>query len=145
METNEMKNAGSPANQTIETMFDGMDGLLNSKTVVGEEIRVGDMTVVPLIEITAGMASGAFGDNANKNGAGAMAAKMTPIALFIIQDGKTRLVNIKNQDAVGKLIDTATDAIPQIFDKLSFRRVKSDDVKKAKTAFFRLGSKSEEE
>lgn len=129
---------------TIEAMFKGMDGLLNTKTVIGEELRVGDMTILPLIEVTAGMASGVFGENAAKNGAGAMAAKMTPVALFIVQDGKTRLVNIKNQDAVTKIIDTASDAIPQLFDKLPFRRIKGDDARKAKKAVEEMGTLTEE-
>ena len=30
---------------------------------------------------------------------------MTPSAVIVIQDGKTKLVNIKNQDTVTKLLD----------------------------------------
>ena len=144
MENFEIKQDKEDLGITIEAMFKGMDGLLNTKTVVGQEIRIGDMTVLPLIEVTAGMASGVFGESAAKNGAGAMAAKMTPVALFIIQDGKTRLVNIRNQDAVTKIIDTASDAIPQLFDKLPFRRVKGEDAKKAKKAVEELGAFTEE-
>ena len=119
---------------TIEAMFKGMDGLLNAKTVVGEELHVGNMTILPIIEVTAGMATGTFGKNADENGAGAMAAKMTPVALFIIQDGRTHLVNIRNQDAVTKAVDTVSDLIPQIVEKFSFRKGKSEDVKKAREA-----------
>ena len=144
MENFEVKKDKENLGITIEAMFKGMDGLLNTKTVVGQEIHVGDMTVLPLIEVTAGMASGVFGESAANNGAGAMAAKMTPVALFIIQDGKTRLVNIRNQDAVTKIIDTASDAIPQLFDKLPFRRVKGEDARKAKKAVEELGTYTEE-
>ena len=119
---------------TIEAMFKGMDGLLNAKTVVGEELHVGNMTILPIIEVTAGMATGTFGKSAAENGAGAMAAKMTPVALFIIQDGRTHLVNIRNQDAVTKAVDTVSDLIPQIVEKFSFRKGKSEDVKKAREA-----------
>ena len=38
---------------------------------------------------------------------------MTPSSVLVIQDGKTKLVNIKNQDAVTKILDM----IPDVMDK----------------------------
>ena len=40
-----------------------------------------------------------------------MSAKMSPSAVLIIQNGVTKLINIKNQDAVTKVIDMAPDLI----------------------------------
>ena len=39
---------------------------------------------------------------------------MTPSAVLVIQNGTTRLVNIKNQDAVTKILDMIPDAIDRI-------------------------------
>ena len=36
---------------------------------------------------------------------------MTPSAVIVIQDGKTRLVNIKNQDTITKILDMVPDVI----------------------------------
>ncbi|MDO4265758.1 MAG: GerW family sporulation protein [Eubacteriales bacterium] len=97
---------------TIEALFQGMQGLVQSKTVVGEPIRVDGATIVPLIEVTAGLASGALDrKKAKTNGAGAMSAKLSPVALLIIQNGMTKLVSVKNQDVFTKLLDMIPDAV----------------------------------
>ena len=44
-----------------------------------------------------------------------MSGKMTPSAVLLIRNGQTRLVNIKNQDSVTKLIDM----IPDIVDRFT--------------------------
>ena len=38
--------------------------MLQSKTVVGEPVQLGDVTIVPLVEVSAGLASGALKNNA---------------------------------------------------------------------------------
>lgn len=111
---------------TIEALFRGMEGLVQSKTVVGEPIHVDDVTIVPLIEVAAGLASGALGKSAKQNGAGAMSAKISPVALLILQDGKTRLINVKNQDVFTRLMDLIPDAV----DKLTGAR-KPDEAAEA--------------
>ena len=41
---------------TIETLFKGMDQFVTTKTVVGEPVQVGETIIVPLIDVTCGMA-----------------------------------------------------------------------------------------
>ena len=99
---------------TIETLFKGMEGLVQSKTVVGEPIHVDGITLVPLIEVSAGLASGALGKSAKQNGAGAMSAKISPVALLVVQDGHTRLVSVKNPDVFSRLLDLIPEAVDKI-------------------------------
>lgn len=99
---------------TIQALFKGMEALVQSKTVVGEPFEAGGALIVPLVEITAGLASGALTNPQKNNGAGAMSAKMSPVALLIIQDGKTRLVNVKNQDVFTRLLDLIPEAIDKV-------------------------------
>lgn len=40
-----------------------------------------------------------------------MSAKMSPSAILIIQNGSTRLVNIKNQNTVNKVLDMVPDLV----------------------------------
>ena len=44
-------------------------------------------------------------------GAGGMNAKMSPSAILIIQNGVTKLVNIKQQDAMTKILDMVPDFV----------------------------------
>ena len=77
-------------------------------------MEFGDTVIVPLVEVSAGLASGALKNNAKNNGAGAMSAKMSPVAMLVIQDGRTRLVNVKNQDVYTRLLDLIPEAIDKI-------------------------------
>jgi uncharacterized spore protein YtfJ len=102
-------------NQTMGTLFSGMDTFLSTKTVVGEPTKVGDTILLPLVDVTFGVGAGAYaenGDKKNKAGGG-MGGKMTPSAILVIQNGHTRLVNVKNQETLTKLMDM----IPDILDR----------------------------
>ena len=96
---------------TVETLFRGMDGIVSSKTVVGDAIHIGDTIILPLVDVSFGMGAGAFnGDNKEKGGGG-IGGKMTPCAVLVIQNGKTKLVNIKNQDGITKILDMVPDFV----------------------------------
>ena len=97
----------------LEILMDKMENFVSSKTVVGEPVKVGDVTLIPLVDVSVGI--GAGGAN-NGGGGGGLGAKITPSAVIAIANGNVQLVNIKNQDAVSKLIDMA----PGIASKLNF-------------------------
>ena len=80
---------------TIGALFQGMDEFVTTKTVVGEPVTVGDAIILPLVDVTCGMAAGAFGQSAKEKNAGGMSAKMTPSAVLVIQNGMTKVVNIR--------------------------------------------------
>lgn len=98
-------------NTSLESLFKGMDGLVSTKTVVGEAIKADDAIIIPLIDISCGMASGEFSENTKNKTAGGMSAKMSPSAVLIIQNGITKVVNIKSQDSVSKFLDFIPDVI----------------------------------
>ena len=100
-----------------EAIFNGMNTFLTTKTVVGEPITVGDTTIVPLVDVSCGMAVGTFDNTSKSNGGGGMSAKLSPSAMLIIQDGRTKVVNIKNQDAISKIIDMVPDLINKVTNK----------------------------
>lgn len=99
----------------VESLFKGMDVFLQSKTVVGEAITIGDTIILPLVDVSFGVGAGALeGKEANKmknNGGGGMGCKMTPSAVLVIQNGTTRLVNVRNQDGLTKVLDMVPDFV----------------------------------
>lgn len=96
---------------TVESLFKGMDQFVTTKTVVGEAVKVDDAIILPLVDVTCGMAAGSFSENSKQRGGGGMSAKMSPSAVLVIQNGVTRLVNIKQQDAVTKVLDMVPELI----------------------------------
>ena len=45
---------------TVEALFQGMDGVISSKTVVGDAIHVGDTIILPLVDVSFGIGAGSF-------------------------------------------------------------------------------------
>ena len=61
--------------------------------------------------VSFGVAAGAFSQEKKNNGAGGMGGKINPSAVLVIQNGVTKLVNIKNQDGMTKILDMVPDFI----------------------------------
>lgn len=97
--------------QTVESLFKGMDSFITTKTVVGDAIHIGDTIILPLVDVSFGVAAGALSQDKKKNGAGGMGGKITPSAVLVIQNGTTKLVNIKNQDGITKVLDMVPDFV----------------------------------
>lgn len=45
-------------NQTVESLFKGMDSFITTKTVVGDAIHIGDTIILPLVDVSFGVAAG---------------------------------------------------------------------------------------
>ena len=103
--------SNSKLSSAVEALFQGMDHLVATKTVVGDAVRVDDAIILPLMDVACGMAAGSFAENAKNRGAGGMSAKLSPSAVLVIQNGCTRLVNIKNQNTVNKMLDMVPDLV----------------------------------
>lgn len=96
---------------TVNSLFKGLDTFISAKTVVGEAVHVGDTIILPLVDVTFGVGAGAFEGDKKSNGGGGMTGKMTPSAVLVIQNGTTKLVNIKNQDGLTKVLDMVPDFV----------------------------------
>lgn len=106
-----MTDSSKQISASLEALFQGVDKLVTTKTVVGDAVRVDGAIILPLMDVSCGMAAGSFDANAKNRGAGGMSAKMSPSAILIIQNGSTRLVNIKNQNTVNKVLDMVPDLV----------------------------------
>ena len=94
-------------NETVESLFKGMDNFLTTKTVVGEAIHVNDTLILPLVDVSFGVGAGAWSQEHKNSAGGGMGGKMTPSAVLVIKDGSVRIVPVNNNDPVSKIIDMA--------------------------------------
>ena len=97
----------------LEILIDKLENFVSSKTVVGDSVKIGEVTLIPLVDVSVGIGAGGGDKGA---GGGGLGAKIMPSAVIAVADGNVQLINIKNQDAVSKLIDMA----PGIAAKLNF-------------------------
>ncbi len=108
---------------TVTSLFKGMEEFITTKTVVGDPITVRDTTILPLIDVSFGVAASAKGEDRKNSGGGGMGGKITPSAVLVIQNGMTKLVNVKQQEAVSKLLDM----VPDLINRFSSRGGEDED------------------
>jgi len=101
--------------EVVGSLMDGMQTFLSTKTVVGEATQTGDTIILPLVDVSFGVGAGANVSDQKNSGGGGMTGKLSPSAVLVIRNGQTKLVNIKNQDTVTKLIDM----IPELVDRFT--------------------------
>lgn len=122
--------AESSFNSVVNSLLEGMDGFLSSKTVVGEPVTVGDTILIPFVDVSFGVGAGTFRGDKKDNGAGGLSGKMTPTAVLVVQNNSTRVVSIKNQDTFTKIVDL----VPEIMNKITAKKeskLSDDEVKEA--------------
>ena len=101
--------------------------MISSKTVVWDAIHVGDTIILPLIDVSFGIGAGSFNAEKQEKGAGGLGGKMSPSAVLVIQNGRTKLVNIKNQDTMTKILDLIPDVIDR-FENRKEKKVTEEDI-----------------
>lgn len=103
----------------IDNLMEKFEKFIQSKTVIGEPIQIGEATLVPLIAASFGLGSGGGDGGGNKGeqgmgGGAGIAAKISPLAVLVIKNGKTEMLTLKNSQALEKLIDQ----VPEILNKI---------------------------
>ena len=111
-------------NETVNSLFQGMEGFLTSKTVVGEPIYIKDTIILPLVDVSFGMGAGAFEAEKKNRSGGGIGGQLSPSAVLVIRDGQTKLVNVKNQETIVKLLDM----VPDVIDKFTKKEETLEDI-----------------
>ena len=126
----------------MTSLLKGVDSVLSTKTVVGKAITIGDTIILPLVDVSFGLGAGAGCQKKKNNGAGGVGGKMSPSAVLVIKDGHTKLVNIKQQDGMTKILDMIPDVVDRFTAKETKNELMSDEEAK-KVAFPKESSESE--
>ena len=109
-------------NETINGMLKELDGFVTSKSVVGDPISVGETVIIPLIDLKFGIGAGAYAKEKGDRAGGGIGAVVNPCAVLVIQNGMTKIVNVKNQDLPTKIFDM----VPDIVNKFTAGRTHED-------------------
>lgn len=114
---------------TVQSLFKGMENYITTKTIVGEAIMINDSIILPLADVTFAVGAGAFSGEKKDNAGGGMGGKISPSAVLVIQNGNSKLVNVKNQDVFTKILDMVPDLINKFTGKKKDDDVDLDDLK----------------
>ena len=100
---------------SVKTLMSSLENMVSTKTIVGEPIQYKDIGVFPMADVSFGVAAGAVNKDSKNSGAGGAGAKVSPSAILVIQNGTSKIINIKDKDSLNKLIEL----IPDIINKLT--------------------------
>ncbi len=121
-------------NQTVSTLFKGMDAFLTSKTVVGDPITIGNTTIIPLVDVNFGVGAGAMGNSKGTNNAGGgMGGKLSPTAAIVIQDGLIRMMPVSEESTLSKVLDMVPGVVGKVQDFIGKKEKKEEKEEVEKT------------
>ena len=112
-----MADSNNSFKSTVEALFKGMDAVVSSKTVVGDAIHINDTIILPLVDVSFGIGAGSSSADKKEKGMGGIGGKMSPSAVIVIQGGKTKLVYVKYQDTITKILDMVPDVVDRFTGK----------------------------
>lgn len=106
-------------NENVQVLFQKLEEFFTSKTVVGEAIKVGDTTLIPIVNISFGLGVGG-GDGTDpkgskgEGGGGGVGAKATVSAIVVIKGEKVELIPIKSHSGLEKLLEMVPDIVSKV-------------------------------
>ncbi len=118
--------AGTGITDSMRVLFDHLEKMLQAKTVFGDPITVGEVTLIPVVDIAfgAGSGGGSCPDKGEREGGGGAAgAKISASAVIVVRDGQVQVMKLKNAAPLDRLIEL----VPEVLEGLK----KSGDKKPA--------------
>ncbi len=109
--------------ENVNTLFEDLEQFLTSKTVIGEAIGIGEITLVPIINLTFGVGTGG-GNGSDEKGikgmgaGGGVGAKVAPAAILVIKGDSVEMLPIKSSNGLEKLMDR----VPEIVSKIKIKK-----------------------
>lgn len=118
--------------ENVGALFEKLEKFFTSKTVVGEEIVVGNITLIPMVDISFGVGTGS-GDETDEKGhkgmgaGGGVGAKATPSAVIVIKDDDIQILPIKQRGGMEKLLGMVPDIVSKVNMKLQDENEEKND------------------
>ena len=96
----------------IERVMGELHRIVQTRTVVGEPVQAGELTLIPVPRITFGFGAGGGQEGKGQSGTGG-GATVEPIAFVVIDgNGKAQILTIREKEASwGQLMELMPDAI----------------------------------
>jgi uncharacterized spore protein YtfJ len=118
--------------ENLKAIFDEMEEFLTTKAVIGEPIEVGNVTIIPVVDVAFGVGTGGGGGedakNINRQGGGAgMGAKISPSAVIVIKEGDISVIPLNSSAGIDKLIDMIPGLLKKIKSKGEGKGKKAKD------------------
>ncbi len=101
--------------KATDDLLKAMETFITTKSVVGEPVVIGETIILPMADVSFGMGIGTFAKG--DNGTGGVGGKITPSAVLVIKNGSSKLISVKDQDGLSRIIDMVPDIVNKFTNK----------------------------
>ncbi len=118
--------------ENMDSMFDKFEKFLKEKTVIGEPIEMGSVTMIPAMTVSFGMGNGG-GDGSDHKGnggtgsGGGIGARITPAAMIVIKGDDVQILPISKGHAIEKLIEMIPDLMEKFDNKKDAKEARNGE------------------
>lgn len=106
------------ATDLIKALLDGFRAVAKTETIVGEGIKAGEFTILPVSKISLGVGAGAGSEqiktSGGSGGAGGGGICVEPIAFLVVKEGEVSILNLRRGAA---MIEAFFGKIPDMVEK----------------------------
>lgn len=102
--------------QDLETLTRNLGEIVNTKTVIGDPVTVGEVTIVPVVTAAVAFGAGSGGAGVNGGGGAGGGLGLKPEAIVIIKGEEVNVFPIRNRTAIDKIADLLPDILSMIRD-----------------------------
>jgi len=109
--------------QLIGVLMDKLSQIAQTRTVVGDAIQVGEITLLPVSKVSIGFGAGGGGGEPSKHGGSGTGGGISiePIAFVAIVKGKPHLLPLKKEKegmGWGRLLELAPDLADKVLQAM---------------------------
>lgn len=114
--------------ENMEAIFAHLEKLFTTKTVIGEPMVIGEVTLVPVVNVTFGLGTGgAEGKDQKDQGGGGLGAgtgaRLIPAAVIVIRGSEVNMLPIAGRSTIENIVERA----PEVLGKLKNLAKKDGD------------------
>lgn len=105
--------------QNLDAIFSHLENMFKAKTVIGDPIVIGEITLVPVVNVTFGIGTGGGeGKDAKEQGAGGIGAgtgaRLIPAAVIVIKGDQVSMLPISGRSSLENIVEM----VPEVVGKL---------------------------
>lgn len=116
----------------VENIIQKVTDTLKTETVIGEPITAGEVTLIPIIDVSFGFGAGGGGGKpgGSQKGDGAGGgARMTVSGMVVVKGGEVSFLPTDKGAARTGPVDRILEVLPELMDKFSKKAGKPEDDK----------------
>ena len=129
----------------IERVMGELHRIVQTRTVVGEPVQAGSLTLIPVSKISFGFGAGGGKEGKGQSGTGG-GATVEPIAFVVVDgEGKAQLLSLQEKEVSwGQLIQLMPEAVGKIKSFVGSKTKKGNDDGKDEATSAEKGDSNEE-